>query len=151
MSLSSEIKSPSATLELRYFTVAQANGALTYIRPVIADIRRTYRQAVALQQAIEQAEDQAQHDQLQKDYDQVVEQLNGYVDELQDVGVELKDFDMGLVDFPAMHGDQPIMLCWRDGEDAVTTWHDMDSGFAARKELSILSEPTGKINFESEE
>ncbi len=45
---------------------------------------------------------------------------------------------MGLVDFPGRvprHGDTPVNLCWKHGEDAVRFWHGFDEGYANRKPL----------------
>jgi hypothetical protein len=54
---------------------------------------------------------------------------------IESLGCVVKDIDLGLVDFPAMLDDEPIYLCWKLGEPAVTQWHTVDEGFAARKPL----------------
>jgi hypothetical protein len=59
------------------------------------------------------------------------------VAELEALGVQVKDLDEGLVDFPARHPalDEPVLLCWRHGEDRVAYWHGLEEGFAGRKPL----------------
>jgi hypothetical protein len=54
---------------------------------------------------------------------------------IESLGCVVKDIDLGLVDFPAMLDDEPIYLCWKLGEPAVSYWHGIDEGFSARKAL----------------
>lgn len=51
------------------------------------------------------------------------------------LGAELKDVEQGLVDFRGKVGARDAYLCWRDGEDAITHWHELDTGFPGRKPL----------------
>jgi hypothetical protein len=47
--------------------------------------------------------------------------------------VVLRDLDRGLVDFPALRDDREIYLCWIDGEEDISFWHDLDAGYAGRR------------------
>ncbi len=51
------------------------------------------------------------------------------------LGVELKDLNEGLVDFFASRGETLVYLCWKEGEDRVRFWHDIETGFSGRKSL----------------
>lgn len=55
--------------------------------------------------------------------------------ELQGLGLVIRDLDRGLVDFPSIREDQEIYLCWELGEDEVTHWHDLESGYRGRQPL----------------
>jgi hypothetical protein len=57
------------------------------------------------------------------------------VDKLEELGVVLKDFDLGLLDFPSEREGEDVLLCWQVGEDAVTSWHGLEEGFAGRKPI----------------
>jgi len=59
-------------------------------------------------------------------------------DRFADQGIELKDPDTGLVDFHGLLGTREVLLCWRDGEAAVTHYHELDAGFAGRKAIPAL-------------
>jgi hypothetical protein len=61
--------------------------------------------------------------------------LERIVAELTRLGVQVKDPDTGLVDFPARRGGEDVLLCWQAGEDAVSWWHDLESGFAGRRPI----------------
>jgi hypothetical protein len=68
--------------------------------------------------------------------------IDGYLKELESIGCVFKGFDAGLVDFPSLRDDQPILLCWRLGEERITHWHPVDGGFDGRQPVddAILSE-----------
>ena len=51
------------------------------------------------------------------------------------LGVALKDIEQGLVDFPAERDGRIVFLCWKQGEDEIRFWHELDTGFAGRKPL----------------
>lgn len=58
---------------------------------------------------------------------------------LTELGVQVKDLDLGLVDFPAVRpGGQPVLLCWRLGEDEIAWWHTEEDGFGGRRPLADL-------------
>jgi len=53
-------------------------------------------------------------------------------------GVQIKDLERGLVDFPHFLNADPaheVFLCWHLGEDTITTWHEIEAGYAGRRPL----------------
>jgi hypothetical protein len=122
----------------KYFTVDEANRSLPYVRRIIEDIRATYQRAVHLQQKLDEPMQQEILEAVQVDYEEAVDALNRFVEELHTVGVELKDYELGLIDFPALAEGREVYLCWRRGEDRVNAWHEVDAGFAGRKDLATL-------------
>jgi len=66
------------------------------------------------------------------------------VDEIAERGAEVKDLDEGLIDFPALHGGETVLLCWKLGEDEIRYWHRVEDGFAGRRPVEELDEPTSK-------
>jgi len=61
---------------------------------------------------------------------ELVELLRG----VTDLGIEVKAAD-GLCDFRSRHAGRIVYLCWRYGEEGVSTWHELDKGFSGRKPL----------------
>jgi hypothetical protein len=55
--------------------------------------------------------------------------------EFQSREIFIKDFDRGLLDFPALIDGHEVFLCWKQDEDDVEFWHDLDAGFAGRMRL----------------
>ena len=50
--------------------------------------------------------------------------------------IVLRDLDRGLIDFPALRGEDEVYLCWIDGEEAIGFWHELDAGYAGRRDLA---------------
>ncbi len=124
----------------RYFTVALANRALVYVSRIVDDITAQYRRAVNIRQRLERPGADESAEQLRDEYEAAMGKLNELIEELQQVGVELKDFEKGLLDFPAVHQGREIYLCWHRGEDTIHCWHEVDSGYAGRKDVTLLAQ-----------
>jgi hypothetical protein len=126
-----------------YFTLAEANAALTELRPVVermVDLRRHHREAIDSRDDLAarigsngggiSASDVAGLD------TQIVElagALEACIDRLHEAGVQVKDLDTGLIDFPSLRDGAEVLLCWRAGEGEIEYWHGLDEGFAGRK------------------
>lgn len=65
----------------------------------------------------------------------VAARLESLIGELEDLGVELKGIDEGLVDFPSERDGRVVLLCWRQGEETIAWWHEIETGFAGRQPL----------------
>jgi len=123
----------------RYFTVAEANALIPELQ----------KQLLRLQ---------AMLNRLREEYGEKAEQVfvltlrNGFpplwepspiadavhkaVDELNQLGVILRDVEQGIVDFPHLRDGREVFLCWKLGEEQVRYWHELDTGFDARKPLT---------------
>jgi len=138
-----------AANERRIFTVAQADGVVGVIEPLLTRMRAAASRLVAAK---------ARHDELteamranghgdeslrlQAEIEALVEELHEVVGMLEEVGVEVKDFEQGIVDFPAWHQGRFVMLCYRPGEGRIRFWHEVDDGFAGRQRIDVLDEET---------
>lgn len=120
-------------LERRLYTLTQARKALPYVKRIVADI-------VDVTAALERVKDEDEAARLEG-------RARKYFQELDAVGIELKDPKAGLVDFYWQRGDETVYLCWKHGEDDITHWHDLESGFSGRRAIEAndlaLDEPRG--------
>ncbi|UCG86709.1 MAG: DUF2203 domain-containing protein [Gemmatimonadota bacterium] len=132
-----------ADKSIRYFTVEEANRTLPYVRPIVSDIVRSYKswqdgvrryEVIAAGSRSELGETKEQVA-LREEVEKVAQQITGYLDELSAVGCVFKGFDDGLVDFFSQLEGRDIFLCWKLGEAEITHWHELDAGFAGRREL----------------
>jgi hypothetical protein len=66
--------------------------------------------------------------------DKVLQAAKDALGEINAIGVQVKDLDMGLLDFPCkVETGEIVLLCWKLGEVAITHWHGLEEGYAARK------------------
>ncbi|MCE9590215.1 MAG: DUF2203 domain-containing protein [Planctomycetes bacterium] len=122
----------------RYFTVTDANRALTYVSRIVEDLAPCYVRVLELRHRLEQPAAGDNREQVEAEYDREMDHLSDLVDELQQVGVEIKDLERCLVDFPAVFQGREIYLCWHRGETNVSHWHEVDAGFASRQDVAVL-------------
>ena len=61
--------------------------------------------------------------------------INELIERVAGVGAEVKDLEMGLVDFRSERDGREVYLCWKLGEERVSFWHDLNTGYASRQPL----------------
>lgn len=132
---------------MRFFTEEEANDALTVVRPTVERLVAARRAFLHVARRLESVQgrvagnggglDPERVRELQEQVANAGSVVAAVVAELEALGVQVKDLDQGLVDFPARHPerDEPVLLCWRLGEDDVAYWHGLEEGFAGRKPL----------------
>ena len=135
----------------RTFTVEQANRTLPYVRRVVEDIVRTYERwqdrlrefEVVAAASAATPEVAAQAEALQRDVQGLAADIDRFGAELEQVGVRIEGYDHGRVDFPAEVEGRRVYLCWRLGEPSVQHWHELDTGFGARRPLAQAQRRAG--------
>lgn len=122
----------------RYFTVAEANAALTALRPLVAAALAARAHIVAAQPdlwpVLEKAAGNGGSDKATAvlvDF----EMLRSCLKTIEGLGIVMKDVNTGLVDFPAQRDGRDIYLCWRYDEPKVAFWHELEAGFGGRQPL----------------
>ncbi len=128
----------------RTFTLDEATALLPRLREILNEMQEKKPQVDAIREEIVamtktasgngHLESQDVRDK-QKAAQGLIERLNELGAELREFGCELKGIDEGLVDFPAEREGRTIYLCWKLGEDAITHWHELDTGFGGRQPL----------------
>jgi hypothetical protein len=130
------------TMAMKVFRLEEATALLPVVRPLAAELVESRRDlAIGLlevEAAVRMQSEPATSgraatlsERIRKIQLRIVELL----EKIQSTGCVVKDIDLGLVDFPAMRGDRLINLCWKLDEPAISFWHGMDEGFAARKPI----------------
>ncbi|MCM8811618.1 MAG: DUF2203 domain-containing protein [Candidatus Omnitrophica bacterium] len=57
------------------------------------------------------------------------------LEQFAESGAQLKDLQSGLVDFFTARDDSLVFLCWKEGEDRIRFWHEIETGFAGCRAL----------------
>lgn len=135
--------------EPRIFTLEEAERALPLVRRIVADLQteyRTWQDAVSryeLAAAVARgdASEPASMTELRAAVDSRAVRVERLLRELEQIGCELKDFEVGLVDFYALLEDRLVFLCWRIDEDRISSWHELDAGYAGRQPIDAALFP----------
>ena len=133
------------------FTVDEANHLIPRLERVVSELHQLRG---ALQEHSEQLQilDVMWGDALERvsnpDHRSFVEHRTAMQDTIARIEEQIRDevaslgvrfpvggLEHGLLDFPTTYQGRWIYLCWKLGEDAITHWNEMDSGFAGRQPL----------------
>jgi len=56
-------------------------------------------------------------------------------EQVSSLGAVVKDTQTGLVDFYGTMDGRTVWLCWKYGEESITFFHELDTGFSGRKPI----------------
>lgn len=133
---------------VKIFNVDEANAALSQVAALVSQLQGLMRSitqtAHELDEAtkklsrgngypIQQIRQELEH--LTKHQIDLAQAVQSALKQLENLGCVLKDLEQGLVDFYSLRDGQLVFLCWRQGEERIGFWHDLESGFAARQPL----------------
>lgn len=125
-------------MDLSLFTLDQARALLPRVRALMDQAQAARRSIIEQEPELWPVLAKAVGNGHSAKAGQVVEHydaLRRAVRAILELGVQLKDLEMGLVDFLSIHKGREVFLCWRQGEDDIRFWHDLDSGFAGRRPI----------------
>lgn len=123
----------------RHFTLQEARAQLSRLRRAfqelhdLADsIRATSPRHADARKA---ADGNGGSDAGSGPYMEVNVRFQAILAELGEEGIQIKDVRRGLVDFPHLKEGREVLLCWQLGEETISYWHELETGFAGRRLL----------------
>ena len=134
-------RSVASIVPRKHFTLAEANKTLPLVKRVVADITALHPKWRDLVYKYELAAAQARPDwgeskeqlDLRGAIETIARQIQDYLLELEQIGCVFKGFEQGLVDFYGKLDGREIFWCWKQGEDRIDHWHDLEAGYAGRQ------------------
>lgn len=122
----------------RLFTVEEANQLIPRLRWLI-------HRVISCREKLEDLEGEIQPARAKVDenggsfhgaaYLHQLTRLSEAAQEIETMGVLIKDLTTGLCDFPHLRDGRVVYLCWRLGEEEISWWHEVETGFAGRRPL----------------
>jgi hypothetical protein len=115
----------------KHFTPGEARRTLPLVRKIVEDILHSSREIRLL------AEDKDGVIEDDPQIKKMMNDINGFMAELEEIGCYYKDwnFNTGLVDFPAIIDGNEVFLCWKNDEDDIKFYHEIETGYAGRKPI----------------
>ena len=126
------------SIKNKFFSLEEANGLIPQLLIDIPRIQILMKNLVDEYLDINKAREKAQLNggSLQgADYLNCVLKINYLTEGLESKGCILKGIKHGLVDFPSLRDGKEVYLCWKNPEQRIEYWHDIQSGFAGRQRI----------------
>lgn len=132
----------------RVFTISEVNALIPDLSQLVGDQLREQseiehglaemtRLSGSAPASLKPARDDSKEvSKLKRELKQRIERYEAGWARVQTMGGVIKDPQTGLVDFYGRVGEKLVWLCWRYGEDSLSHYHDLESGFAARRPLT---------------
>ena len=126
------------SIESKFFSVEEANA---FIPQLLIDIPRIQILMKSLTDEYLDVDKARKKVQLNggsmqgADYLNCILKINYLTDELESKGCVLKGIEHGLVDFPSLRDGKEVYLCWKNPEQQIEYWHDIQSGFTGRQRI----------------
>ena len=126
----------------KQFSPALANAALPLVRPIVADVVHHHARLADLVSTYQKKKREVGASQLalngaRQELAAATEQRDACVAELVELGLKVKDVSTGIVDFPGELDGEPVLFCWRLGEERVEHYHAETEGFGGRRPIPV--------------
>lgn len=128
----------------RRFSREEADALLPQIAPLLTQIRDLKRENDKTRSAVNELQGTLKSNghsldiemaRLSQALQSTGAAINALIERVTAKDVEVKDLEMGLVDFLGERDGREVYLCWKLGEERVSFWHELDSGYASRQPL----------------
>ena len=122
----------------KYFSIEEANAVIPQLLVDIPVIQSLMENLSHKYPDVKKAREKAQFNggSVQgADYINCALKTNYLTEELESKGCILKGIKHGLVDFLALREGKEVYLCWKNPEEKIEYWHDIQSGFAGRQRI----------------
>ena len=133
--------------QTRFFSLREANALISMLQEQFDHARELRDELSAVQSQLADAgypltEPDVEVDKtapppvqrLQRAASRVLDELRAVLRGVAELGVEVKAAD-GLVDFRTRLHGRTVLLCWRYGEERITHYHELETGFGGRRPL----------------
>jgi len=130
----------------RVFTIEEANKFLPQITALLKLLQAKRDEVSRAEVKIDSLEliadmksevDKGEFTKLIELHQVLVREFYAIVEEIHSFGCYLKDVDMGLIDFYGLVEGKVVFYCWHLGEEKVSYWHEVGSGYASRQSLHV--------------
>lgn len=129
----------------KFFSIEEANKLIPELKRTIKNLKKKkedsefieyeislIRLANKCKISLEQAKDIQEK---KRKYNELVAELNTIIKRIHDLGCFLQDVNQGAIDFLSEKDGRPIFLCWMPGDNEISYYHEIDTGYNERKYL----------------
>ncbi len=130
---------------MKVFTLEQARELLHKIKPIVEDISLKKEELMDIYPRIEDEEDDLERMYYQTKAREIESLIRRNFLRIEEMGGVVKNVDPVQIDFLSYYGGRYIWLCWREDEETIMFWHELNDGITGRKPVSELEERRGQL------
>lgn len=125
---------------MKVFDLDTARETLVVIKPIVEEIKTKRMELTEAYERLQEEKDPLERMYLESHIRDLEVLIDSLFRKIEALGGVIKGIDPILVDFLSFHKNRYIWLCWKEDEDTIMYWHELNEGFAGRKPISLLEE-----------
>lgn len=123
---------------MKVFDIETARELVALIKPIVEEINAKREELYSCIGRLEEETDPLEKMYLESHVKDLDEGIRRLFQKIEALGGVIKGIDPILVDFLSFHKNRYIWLCWKEDEETIMYWHELDEGFAGRKPIEEL-------------
>jgi hypothetical protein len=127
---------------MKVFDLDTARELLTLIKPLVETINIKKEELYSILTKMEEEEDKLERLYMESQTKEIDAEIRRCFQKIEALGGVIKGMDPILIDFLSFYQNRYIWLCWKEDEDTILYWHELDEGFAGRKPIELLTKFT---------
>jgi Uncharacterized conserved protein len=127
-------------MHMKVFDLDTARETLVVIKPIVEEINAKRMELTEAYERLQEEQDPLERMYLESHIKDMESLIDSLFRKIEALGGVIKGIDPILVDFLSFHKNRYIWLCWKEDEDTIMYWHELNEGFAGRKPISLLEE-----------
>jgi Uncharacterized conserved protein, COG4911 len=127
-------------MQMKVFDLDTARETLVVIKPIVEEINTKRMELTEAYERLQEEQDPLERMYLESHIKDLEALIDSLFRKIEALGGVIKGIDPILVDFLSFHKNRYIWLCWKEDEDTIMYWHELNEGFAGRKPISLLGE-----------
>ena len=127
-------------MQMKVFDLDTARETLVVIKPIVEEINIKRMELTEAYERLQEEQDPLERMYLESHVKDLEALIDSLFRKIEALGGVIKGIDPILVDFLSFHKNRYIWLCWKEDEDTIMYWHELNEGFAGRKPISLLEE-----------
>jgi Uncharacterized conserved protein len=127
-------------MQMKVFDLDTARETLVVIKPIVEEINIKRMELTETYERLQEEQDPLERMYLESHIRDLEALIDSLFRKIEALGGVIKGIDPILVDFLSFHKNRYIWLCWKEDEDTIMYWHELNEGFAGRKPITLLEE-----------
>jgi Uncharacterized conserved protein len=127
-------------MQMKVFDLDTARETLVVIKPIVEEINAKRMELTETYERLQEEQDPLERMYLESHIRDLEALIDSLFRKIEALGGVIKGIDPILVDFLSFHKNRYIWLCWKEDEDTIMYWHELNEGFAGRKPITLLEE-----------